>query len=145
MTTIAYCDGIIAYDSLCVQSEVIVDDNFEKRISANGAEFFLAGSTGDRENTVRAFFGGSEEGATCSGLVVQNGILYEVGYAAPDAPGDSRHFWREECKLTIPYAFGSGAYFALTAMDLGCCAVDAVRAAIKRDVNSGGKIRVYKL
>lgn len=46
-------------------------------------------------------------------------------------------------KVAPPYAVGSGAPFAITAMDCGKTAAEAVAAAIKRDPNSGGAVQVF--
>jgi 20S proteasome alpha/beta subunit len=43
------------------------------------------------------------------------------------------------------YATGSGSPYAFAAMDAGASAKDAVRIAIKRDANSGGKVQSLKL
>ena len=45
----------------------------------------------------------------------------------------------------IPYAIGSGADHAFTAMDCGCSAKEAVQMAVKRDTCTGGRIRSFKL
>ena len=42
-------------------------------------------------------------------------------------------------------AVGSGAVFAIAAMDCGKSAVEAIRIAKKRDVNTGGRIRTIKV
>jgi ATP-dependent protease HslVU (ClpYQ) peptidase subunit len=42
------------------------------------------------------------------------------------------------------YAIGSGAAFAMGAMDAGATAKEAVKIAC-RDVYTGGKIRTYKI
>jgi 20S proteasome alpha/beta subunit len=44
-----------------------------------------------------------------------------------------------------PYAIGSGSDYAITALDYGKSAVEAVKAAIKRDIYCGGRIQVYQL
>jgi ATP-dependent protease HslVU (ClpYQ) peptidase subunit len=38
-------------------------------------------------------------------------------------------------------AIGSGSVFAFTALDCGCTPEQAIQAAIKRDNNSGGRVR----
>ena len=43
------------------------------------------------------------------------------------------------------YAIGSGAICALSAMDAGASAIEAVRIGIKRDVFSGGKVMSVRL
>lgn len=43
-----------------------------------------------------------------------------------------------------PYAIGSGEQFAISAMDFGLTAKEAIKYAVKRDASSGGKIKVVK-
>jgi 20S proteasome alpha/beta subunit len=43
------------------------------------------------------------------------------------------------------YATGSGSPYAFAAMDAGASAREAIRIAIKRDANSGGKVQSLKL
>jgi 20S proteasome alpha/beta subunit len=43
------------------------------------------------------------------------------------------------------YATGSGSPYAFAAMDAGASAKEAVRIAIKRDANSGGRVQSLKL
>jgi len=43
------------------------------------------------------------------------------------------------------YASGSGSPYAFAAMDAGASARDAVRIAIKRDANSGGRVQSLRL
>jgi ATP-dependent protease HslVU (ClpYQ) peptidase subunit len=43
------------------------------------------------------------------------------------------------------YAIGSGACHAITAMDCGKGAVDAVRMAMKRDMNTGGRVVAVRI
>lgn len=44
-----------------------------------------------------------------------------------------------------PIAIGTGRDFALAAMDIGASPEDAVRASIRRDIYTGGKITVLHL
>ncbi|MFG1559550.1 hypothetical protein ABMA68_16400 [Halobacteriovorax sp. FRX-2] len=46
-------------------------------------------------------------------------------------------------ELTYPYAIGSGAPFAIAAMDFGCSIVAAIEYAMKRDSSTGGYIRTW--
>jgi hypothetical protein len=43
------------------------------------------------------------------------------------------------------YAIGSGARFAIPAMDAGASAIEAVKIGIKRDPYSGGKVTAVRL
>ena len=42
-----------------------------------------------------------------------------------------------------PTAWGSGWQFALSGLDLGMTAVEAVEFAMKRDLNTGGEVIAY--
>jgi len=43
------------------------------------------------------------------------------------------------------FAIGSGQDHALTAMDCGLSAKEAIKMAAKRDVNTGGRVRTFKI
>ncbi|MNJ79145.1 hypothetical protein D3C77_770710 [compost metagenome] len=58
---------------------------------------------------------------------------------------DKTGIWRQELDPANPDAIGSGAPYALAAMDMGASAEDAVRAAMKRDIYTGGKIRTLRI
>lgn len=47
--------------------------------------------------------------------------------------------------IGLPAAEGSGSHIALGAMDAGASPEEAVRIAIRRDVNSGGRVRTFTL
>ncbi|MNR66547.1 hypothetical protein D3C85_1900920 [compost metagenome] len=53
---------------------------------------------------------------------------------------DDTGIWRQDLDPSNPDAIGSGAMYALAAMDMGASAAEAVRAAMKRDIYSGGKL-----
>ena len=58
---------------------------------------------------------------------------------------DDESFSKQKLDPSKPYATGSGQHHALTAMDMGATAKEAVKMAIMRDTNSGGRIRTYKI
>ena len=58
MTTIAYKDGIIAYDSRCLCGNAIVDDNIDKHLAIEGLHFFFSGNTGDQVALLEAYKSG---------------------------------------------------------------------------------------
>jgi len=141
MTTIAYKDGVIAADGRIVQGMAITSDDFDKRIMQDGIAFFLSGAVGDQNFLIDCYRNGPPSDmpdADVDALVVDEGELYEVGasfecyYCVPNHRGN-------------PMALGSGSLHALTAMDLGCSAREAVKMAAKRDAGTGGKIRTYKV
>lgn len=139
MTTIAYKDGVIAYDSLCTAGTTIVDHRFNKRRSVDGVQFFLAGTVADFDRACLAFF---------DEIDVDN---INVEYLAWDGKelflviieNDKLHKTPESLNSII--AIGSGECHAYTAMDCGLSAKEAVKKAAYRDVGTGGRIRTYKL
>jgi len=136
MTTIAYKDGVIAYDSRQTRNGAIVTDNAEKSELVNGVRFFLAGAVCDMPALIAAYFGTpSTVPVECSGYVVDGGRLIMVGH------DDKTGVWKQELDPANPDAIGCGAPYALAAMDMGASAEEAVRAAVKRDIYTGGRIR----
>ena len=140
MTTIAYKDGVIAYDSRQTRNDRIVSDNAPKCQVVSGVSFFLSGAVCDEKALIAAYFGTpSAVPVECSGYVVDGGNLMMVGH------DDKTGIWKQELELTNPDAIGSGAAYALAAMDMGASAEGAVRAAMKRDIYTGGEIRLFRL
>lgn len=139
MTTIAYKNGIIAYDSRVTIGSVITNPNAEKRITVQGVNFFMSGVKADIPRLIDAYFGKVPTSPVdCSALVVHDGKLTRI---ACDKDG----LWTELYDLDNPCAIGSGAFFALTAMDMGASAFEAVGMAALRDTNTGGTVRTYQL
>lgn len=137
MTTIAYKDGVIAYDGRQTRNDRIVSDDAPKCQVVDGVSFFLSGAVCDEKALIAAYFGTpSPVPVECSGYVVDGGKLMMVGH------DDKTGIWKQELELSNPDAIGSGAAYALAAMDMGASAEDAVRAAMKRDIYTGGMIRV---
>lgn len=141
MTTIAYRDGIIAYDSRCTTGSTIVDHNYNKKIVIASVTFICCGTVADLEKACIAFFDDEAEdlpdmdvaylawdGITLYSCSVSKGRLYKV-------PESRKNY----------FAIGSGEDHALTAMDCGLSAKEAVKKAAYRDVNTGGRIRTFKL
>ena len=140
MTTIAYAEGVIAYDSRMCRGNLIGDDDHDKRITLKDHHFFLAGSVEDIQRFVHEVV---DEKFTlvfdCCGLMVTpDGTLYAVG------SNDNEH-WRVRWDPAKPVAYGSGQDFAYSAMDFGKTAKQAVKYAMTRDSNTGGKVRTFKL
>ena len=139
MTTIAYKDGIIAYDSRTTAGDLITSDNTEKKYIRNDVIFFMCGATSDYNRFFSLYFGGNEiiKDIDASALVLDKGELFLVSV------DDDTGMWKQPMRMDNPCALGSGHQFALTAMDLGLSAEDAVKQAIKRDCKSGGTVRTY--
>jgi len=146
MTTIAYKDGIIAYDSRATRSNTIISDKANKKEIINGVVFIYCGATCDFENFVKCYFNKEIPSSPIevSAYVLDKNYsrLYCVGIEQED-----KYIFKIPMPFDIPDAMGSGEAYALTAMDMGCSAKEAVKWAMKRDFNTGGKINtlnVYK-
>ncbi|WP_095111167.1 proteasome subunit beta [Pseudomonas sp. Irchel 3E20] len=136
MTTIAYKDGVIAYDGRQTRNDRIVSDAAQKCQVVDGVSFFLSGAVCDERALIAAYFGTpSAVPVECSGYVVDGGKLLMVGH------DDKTGIWKQDLDLANPDAIGSGYAYAIAAMDMGASAEDAVRAAMKRDIYTGGTIR----
>ncbi|WP_122605754.1 proteasome subunit beta [Pseudomonas viridiflava] len=136
MTTIAYKDRVIAYDSRQTRGGAIVSDDCLKCEIVNGVSFFLSGCVCDEQALIAAYFGTpSKDPVECSGFVVDNGKLMMVGQE------DKTGIWKQPLDPANADAIGSGSAYALAAMDMGASADEAVRAAMKRDICTGGTVR----
>lgn len=139
MTTIAYKDGVIAYDSRITRDTEIVYDDFQKCHEEKGVKFIFAGKTSHYPRLVAAYFGATEaRDLQCSAIVVDADGLWYAGNDAEDG------FWKSPLIGDKPYAIGSGGVHALTAMDMGATAAEAVEMAKKRDTCTGGLVRTLK-
>lgn len=140
MTTIAYRDGVIAYDSQITRGDVITYDDYEKCIEQGGVKFFCCGTVSDYQRLVDAYFGAKPDGSIdATAIVCDGGSLMMV--AVDDATG----LWKSPVLLDRPYAIGSGAPYAFAAVDMGASAEKAVEVAARRDTSTGGKIRTLMI
>lgn len=135
MTTIAYKAGVLAADSLTTVNGM--RDSFAQKIWQVGP--LLIGGAGSSALCIQ-FYEWVKEGMEgqcpirCDGA---NGFIV--------TPDDTIVTWGENGPWTsrgVEFcAFGSGERFALGAMAAGASAEEAVAAAIRFDVYSGGPIR----
>lgn len=142
MTTIVYRDGVMAGDGRETiiedhESPIINNDDSVKVFRLKDGRLFGASKTSEscyrlHESLVKGFAPPKLE--DINGLLVdrKGKLWFFEGY-----------IWyplKEKC-----YAIGSGARFALPALDAGATAVEACKIGIKRDPYSGGKITVVRL
>lgn len=142
MTTIAYKDGMIAYDGRMTQGDVITTDTYQKMWERDGVKFFLTGKRVDYGALINGWFGlpRPDTCPECSAFVVDtDGTVWEIGC------NEENIFWKDEIDRDTPCACGSGMPFALAAMDMGASAEKAVRVAAGRDVYTGGTIRTFRV
>ena len=148
MTTIAYVNGELAADGRMTGNGSIFSERFQKIGDKGG---FLFGAAGDAVG-VTAFLSwcsmmfdpGTDEADKCEcpaadfdGIIVAPDGSYSIFNAGQLVTRD--------VPTTQPAALGSGGPAALGALHTGCTAEQAVRAALKVDVFSGGKVDVVKI
>jgi ATP-dependent protease HslVU (ClpYQ) peptidase subunit len=140
MTTIAYKDGVIAYDSRITCGRTVTYDDYEKCHEVKGVKFFMCGKTCDYTTLQDAYFGAAVTKEVDASAIVADGEgLWCVGAGVEDG------FWKSPIPSSAIYAIGSGADHAITAMDMGATAYQAVQMAAKRDTGTGGMIRTASI
>lgn len=139
MTTIAYDGRYIAIDSRITGPRgYIASDSFDKTFDHINWVIFWCGVVHTKNTFINAFIYSKEYE-----LTEENGL-----YCFDKITGKVFEVWWEDKKFKmnelIDYdATGSGGDHAITAMDCGKSAVDAVRMAIKRDSHTGGEIKCF--
>ena len=140
MTSIALDkDGLVAFDSRVTEGNIIVDDNSNKHTKRNGVDYFFSGRDADEELLIAAVEGKKEEDypdeVDVYAILYKDGCFYTAGICKEEG------FFLQRERKGCSVAAGSGSKHILTAMDMGADAKEAVKMAIKRDNNSGGRIR----
>jgi len=135
---LAYKDGILAYDSRSSAGHSIIDHDYNKRIDINGVQFFACGTVADHSKACAAFF--TEEHIECDVQYIAHdkGLLYIVGF-------DDERMFKTPQSTKASFSIGSGQDHAITAMDCGLSAKEAVKKAAYRDAGTGGKVRTFKV
>lgn len=141
MTTIVYRDGIVANDTLLVADGMVVDQVYEKCIVRDGVMFFMTGSTSDHDKLVDEYLSqiGRDIG-NASAIVADKGTIFTVG-----REDGGKGIFKCPNRRENYTAIGSGERFAISAMDHGKSAKEAVEYAMKRDVFTGGVVKVYQV
>ncbi len=141
MTTIAYNfkDKQIAVDSRCSAGSIIINDNANKVIVNDIGIWFFAGTVADRAQLVTLKQGDHATHDIDGGaLLIRDGEVFLVYI-------DGEDFRYCEVPADCNDTLGSGGMFALSAMDFGCTAAEAVAYAMQRDLFTGGAIQVYDM
>lgn len=136
MTTIAYKDGVIAYDSRMTCGGIVVDDEYEKAFHRGSASIFYCGEVGDTEEFLGCVFDGKKPSRNldCEAFVLHGERLYCVDVS-------EELIRKVPLRLDNHYAIGSGTKFAIAYMDCGMTALEAVKKTATRDIYSGGTIK----
>lgn len=139
MTTIVYKDGVIAWDSRTTAGDTILCDTSNKCHLVGDLIFWCAGTVGDFGDLFRAYTTTRKASRelVVNAFVLDNGKLFTVGCE------EDGSIWRSE--VLYPRALGSGTDFALAAMDCGKDAKGALRIAVGRDTNTGGKLHSKRI
>jgi len=145
MTVIAYKDNLIAMDSRMSAGSYILDDNYLKYAHKKDYHFFYTGSEFNLdvliEHTIDKKIGKNPGyDISCAALVLDSkGLFWQAAFDYDDG------FWVANRDLNKYYAIGRGMTHAITTMDLGFTAEEAVKMAIKREASCGGEIRIFNL
>lgn len=144
MTTIAYKDGVISYDSRITSDNIIQDDDFDKHHGYGDTHFFFCGSTEDMEDFANLYLAKENpvRDLDVSALVFEEGKLFK---SSVEEKEETFRIWKSPVRLKSTVAIGSGRDFALAFMDSGMSSEDAIKATAKRDTWTGGKVRTFKL
>lgn len=142
MTTIAYKHPYIAYDGLSTAGSLIISEIENKKYSGSGCEHFISGAVCDAQDFAD----------NVANKKVED-MLYECYSISADESGNVFKITQNEDGFFNKYpiqretvlAIGSGADFAIAAMDLGKSAKEAVEYAATRDIYTGGTIKVFNV
>ncbi len=141
MTTIVYDhkEGVIAYDSRVTRGSRIVTDTKNKLRTVGDRVFIMSGTCSDIDNYVENYHTGEvDKDSDSYGFMVEDGKVYWVTLDSTTGKVlTSLCDYSESC--------GSGQDHAITAIDCGKSAVEAVELAIKRDNCSGGKVNEFHI
>lgn len=140
MTTIAYNhkDKEVAVESRTTSGGVVINDKANKSIKNNKGLWVMAGKPCDYHILIELGHNDSVEVLPdCQGFLITDGKCF---FVSVNDQGYCKHD-----EMTENFTIGSGGDFALSAMDFGCSAKDAVKYAMTRDVYSGGRVRVFKV
>ena len=151
MTTIAYKDGILATDSRITKDGYISSDETVKLWDLREKELFylhdrllaiaLAGSVSHFDWFLiyiqQSDFPTAEyKNHEVAGLIVGEKAVYEIEKEQP---------YLVHYPLNARLAVGSGDHYAISAMNLGKTAIQAVKHAMKFDTCTGGPVQSINL
>jgi hypothetical protein len=139
MTTIAYANGVLASDSQMTSCDGLFAGSMRK-IGKRGAVMY--GATGTT-SWIHTFLAWADHGFCGEPPRSEKDEDKASGFAIV---GDMVHEWFPDGRFTRTkidtFADGSGAKIAYGAMAAGASPAEAVAAAIKFDIYSGGEIMV---
>ena len=141
MTTIIYDHKAlqVAVDSRCTNGSIIINDQARKWREINGSYYFFAGSVSDIEQFIKldGIKGKPDHVNEVTCIKVTDHVAYLCGIDADEG------WWQVE--LESSDCIGSGGFFALSALDFGKTAKQAVEYAATRDIYTGGQVAVFDI
>ena len=140
MTTIAFHkeSNTVAVDSRCTTAGgMITSDSDIKHYKTEHGIFIMSGIVADIDDFILSYPVAASLVYECDGILIKDNKAFYV------CQTDTGEFLTQEMRHSK--ALGSGGQFALAAMDFGCDARGAVKYAMKRDANSGGRIKVFRV
>ena len=142
MTTVA-TDGVtMACDGLSTFHGAIIRRNSNKISRLKDGSLFAAAGDSQEGQAVEAWL---NNGAVKEEWPPVDDV--DVMVLRPDGTVITYDKWSKGFgdEVELPFAIGSGYQYAIAAMDLGASPERAVQAAMKRDPNTGGTLRVVAL
>lgn len=139
MTTICWDGYDLATDSQVVEGNCRVE-NINKIYSLDNGSYLAFCGSADVGQLVSEWINGKRE-APSDDLMKESAVLLV------DSNGDA-YYYDNTVSVAMPVkkcASGSGMQFAYAILDNGGTAEQAVKAAIKRDIYSGGKVNVVHI
>ncbi|WP_200890380.1 proteasome subunit alpha [Pseudoalteromonas luteoviolacea] len=139
MTTIAYHHPTqtICVDSLTTTSQSIVTHDAQKCQKVHNGFIFASGNCTEIYHLLSNWQKNCFEAIGCTFFFINK--FDQVFY------GEIRHGKRFLEPLQMNWAIGSGANWAIAAMDFGKSALEAVQYACTRDKSTGGKVHSFSL
>lgn len=130
MTTLVWCDGVLAADSRCTRNDAVAAGSWPKiGHLPDGRIYGYCGSSAEARRVVRALERGESPPDVSSATVIiasASGVLVIEDGESMELPADA-----------LFGAWGSGGPAALGALHVGASAVAAVEAACQVDIYSG--------
>lgn len=151
MTTIAYKDGIIAYDSRSTRDRVVISDKSSKKNETEKYIYFYSGSVDEIHQFIDLHENNTKyDMPICVNAFIvdkeTNRVFYSgVSNESTPTGEPALRLWKHEIDYDGINAIGSGWVQAFTAMDLGMSAKKAVEYAATRDIYTGGEINIFEI
>lgn len=145
MTTIAYKDGIIAYDSQLTRGDMVIRIDYDKKKETANYLFFLGGASCDYEDFMEYIENNEAKRIVdCSGYIFDKRER-KLYIGSIEKREDEFFIVKTPVEKDMTDAFGTGEQFAIAAMDMGHTAKEAVAYASTRCIYTGGEIRIFSL